>query len=181
MSRKTDEREFERRLSPHAKWCYQTAYRLTGSRSDTEDLVQELFIKLFQKFDQWAEMEDPTGWIKRVLYNVHVDLHRKKARTHGINEQSRDHDEGALDRLTSGNSSPDEAAENSEQQRRILAALNQLDAEQRALVTLHLLEGYTLDEAAKVLDTPVGTLKSRLHRTKAQLKRILKLQPFSKK
>ncbi|MDQ2076907.1 RNA polymerase sigma factor [Marinimicrobium sp. ABcell2] len=181
MPTQVDQNDFEKRLRPYAKRCYQTAYRLTGSRVDTEDVVQELFIKLYQRFDQWSDMEDATGWIMRVLYNVHVDLYRKKAKTHGINEQSRETDDGALDQLVSGSSSPEDAAENSQQQSRILAALGQLDADQRALVTLHLLEGYTLDEAATILETPVGTLKSRLHRTKAQLKKLLKLQPFSKK
>lgn len=181
MSQQLDKNAFETRLRPYAKRCYQTAYRLTGSRADTEDLVQELFIRLYQRFDQWSDMEDATGWIMRVLYNAHVDLYRKKAKTHGINEQSRETDEGVLDQLTSDSSSPEDAVENSQQQRRILAALSQLDADQRALVTLHLLEGYTLNEAATILETPIGTLKSRLHRSKAQLKKLLKLQPFSKK
>lgn len=181
MSNNVDPKTFEDRIRPYAKSCYQTAYRLTGSRTDTEDLVQELFIKLYQQFDQWATMEDPSAWIKRVLYNLHIDLYRKKARTHGINEQTRDDDEGVLDGLASGDASPEDAAQSSQQQERLLAALGQLDGEQRALVTLHLLEGYTLEEAANLLDTPVGTLKSRLHRSKAQLKKLLKLQPFSKK
>lgn len=181
MSNKIDPTTFEERIRPYAKSCYQTAYRLTGSRSDTEDLVQELFIKLYQQFDQWAAMEEPIGWIKRVLYNLHVDLYRKKARTHGINEQTRNDEEGVLDRLVSGGASPEDAAQSSQKQERLLAALSQLDGEQRALVTLHLLEGYTLEEASTLLDTPLGTLKSRLHRSKAQLKKLLKLQPFSKK
>lgn len=172
--------QFESSLKPYAKACYHTAYRLTGNRSDTEDLIQELFIKLYQQFEQWSAIEDPTAWIMRVLYNLHIDLYRKKARTHGINERTLTDDRDALDGLISGDSSPVDAAEDHQQQQRILAALDQLDAEQRVLVTLHLLEGHTLAEAAVLLDTPIGTLKSRLHRCKAQLKKSLKLQPFSK-
>ena len=75
--------------------------------------------------------------------------------------------------------SPDVALEGGERQQRILAALDELDPEQRALITLHLLEGYTLVEVAGIMDTPLGTLKSRLHRSKEKLKKSLILEPFS--
>lgn len=172
--------QFQRMLRPYASACYKSAYRLTGRTADSEDLVQELFIKLYQQFDQWRDMEDATGWIMRVLYNLHIDLYRKKARTHGINEDTLSREAEPLANIVSPLPSPVAAAENNQRQQRILVALDQLDSEQRALVTLHLLEGHTLTEVAEILDTPVGTLKSRLHRSKAQLKRALKLQPFSK-
>ncbi|MEX2365227.1 MAG: RNA polymerase sigma factor [Pseudohongiellaceae bacterium] len=171
---------FESLLIPHADACYKTAYRLTGTREDAEDLVQELFIKLYKQFDQWCELEDPAAWIKRVLYNLHIDRYRKKSRTHGFNEKTLCTEDQALDKLESSLPSPAITTENHQRQQRILAALDRLDAEQRLLVTLHLLEGYTLKEIAHRLDTPVGTLKSRLHRCKAQLKNDLNLQPFSK-
>jgi RNA polymerase sigma-70 factor, ECF subfamily len=177
MTRKSRQEDFERLLRPHAAACYKSAFRLTGSQADAEELVQELFVKLYEQLDAWRDQENPLPWIRRVLYNLHIDLYRKRARTHGINDATRDQSE-ALDRLEARDQSPEEAAEQSEQQAYLLAALNQLDAEERALVAMHLLEGHTLNDLASTLNTPLGTLKARLHRTKAKLKKLLLVQPF---
>jgi RNA polymerase sigma-70 factor (ECF subfamily) len=69
--------------------------------------------------------------------------------------------------------SPEQAAERQLTQRRLIVALAQLSVEQRALIAWHDMEGYPLDDLAAALAVPVGTLKSRLHRTRAQLRRIL--------
>ena len=180
MTIEKPEEQFERLLKPYALACYNTAFKLTGSQTDAEDLVQELFIKLFKQFEQWRTMENPFPWIKRVLYNLHIDMYRKKARTHGANQLTDNGDDQALESLESPFPSPMDEAENRQRQQRILLALDQLDGEQRALVILHLLEGHTLDELANLLEIPIGTLKARFHRAKAKLKNSLNLQPFSK-
>ncbi len=171
---------FERLARPYLTALYHSAYRLTGSSADAEDLLQELLFKLFRHFDQWRDLDDPRPWMKRVLYNLHIDLYRKRRRTHGINESTLDSEIYAIDQMASPGPSPAVQAEGDQQQRRILEALATLDPEQRALVTLHLIEGHTLEEVSSILDVPLGTLKSRLHRCKAQLKRRLELEPFSK-
>ena len=178
MSVNPSQRQFEERLKPHAAACYKTAYRLTGNQADAEDLVQELFLKLYRQFEQWRGMEEPAAWIMRVLYNLHVDRYRKRMRTHGANEYTRCDEEWLLPSLASSEPTPQAAAENSQRQQCLLAALDRLNADERLLVTLHLLEGHTLSEVSERLDTPVGTLKARLHRCKARLKKYLNLQPF---
>jgi RNA polymerase sigma-70 factor (ECF subfamily) len=62
---------------------------------------------------------------------------------------------------------------------RVNSALQSLSAEQRALVTMHFIDGYTLDQLTRVFDAPIGTLKSRLHRTRAQLQALLGMEPFA--
>ena len=169
---------FERSTRPHLTTLYHSAYRLTGSSADAEDLLQELLFKLFRQFDQWRDLDNPKPWMQRVLYNLHIDLYRKRRRTHGVNERTLDSDAHAIDELENPEPSPALQAEGEQQQQRILEALAALGPEQRALVTLHLIEGHTLEEVSAILDVPLGTLKSRLHRCKAQLKRTLQLEPF---
>jgi RNA polymerase sigma-70 factor (ECF subfamily) len=165
---------FAHALKPYAADVYRTAYRLTGNQADAQDLTQELFIKLFQQFDSWNGQPEPGRWIRRVLYNLHIDLYRKRCHTHGIDPLTLHPDENILDMLASTSEGPDHAAERAKQQLSIQHALNSLDLEQRALVVLHLIEGHTLEEASAILLTPIGTLKSRLHRCKIKLKTLLK-------
>ena len=167
---------FERAVRPHLTPLYQSAYRLTGSATDAEDLLQELLLKLFRQFSQWRELNQPMPWLKRVLYNLHVDQCRKRSRTHGANPHTLE--EGTIEDLVAPEATPAQQAEGDQRQLRILQALAELGAEQRALVTLHLIEGHTLEAVSAILAVPLGTLKSRLHRCKAQLKRSLEMEPF---
>ncbi len=168
---------FEHAVRPYLRPLYQSAYRLTGSVTDAEDLLQELLLKLFRQFDQWRDLDQPKPWLQRVLYNLHVDMYRKRSHTHGANPRTLD-DDGVED-LAANEQSPAQLAEAEQHQQRILTALADLGPRQRALVTLHLIEGHTLEESAAILDEPLGTLKSRLHRCKSQLKRSLRMEPFT--
>ncbi len=164
---------FEREVHPYLTPLFRTAYRLAGTRTDAEDLVQEVLIRLYREFSRWLTMDQRQGWLIRVLYNLHIDNCRKKARTLGVDEKTLDADDTRLDRLASPEATPAEELDADRRQRRILAALWSLQPDHRALAVLHLMEGY-----AGAGGHAVGTLKSRLHRCKAQLKKQLAMEPF---
>src|SRR5713101_2444787 len=84
-----------------------------------------------------------------------------------------------LDALPATKDGPEEDAERSGQRERILRALDRLNPEQRAVVAMHDVEGYSLEELATMLETPLGTLKSRLHRARQRLRALLPMEPFS--
>jgi RNA polymerase sigma-70 factor (ECF subfamily) len=118
-------------------------------------------------------VRDLRPWLLRVVYHQFVDEHRKQQRAKRM--------ASTVDPLTlvdpaDGPERQFEAVEDATRVRRALAGLNE---DQRLLVGLHLLDGYTLEEVAQTLDVPIGTLKSRLHRAKGHLKKILRLEPFS--
>jgi RNA polymerase sigma-70 factor (ECF subfamily) len=164
---------FERMLYPHLERLYRLAYRFTGSRDDAEDLVQDLLIKLASQEERLMHVEALAPWLARALYHLYVDEVRRRRRNPtslaGITN-----DTDALETLVDEVSeSPEQAAERQLTQRRLIVALAQLSVEQRALIAWHDMEGYPLDDLAAALAVPVGTLKSRLHRTRAQLRRIL--------
>src|SRR6266850_1731908 len=118
-------------------------------------------------------------WLARVLYHQYVDSVRQRARSPVVELVTDESEDSPLDALPETKDGPEERAERSGQRERILRALDRLNPEQRAVVAMHDVEGYTLEELEKVLETPLGTLKSRLHRARQRLRALLPMEPFS--
>ncbi len=174
--RRTD--EFEALLAPHLKGLYRLAYRLSGQRQDAEDLVQDLLTKLYPRRHALKSVEDLRPWLTRVLYNLHIDAVRRRQRS------PLDHAEEMQEDLLSDPAyypahHPEQHVEQVLLQRRLQLAVGNLNADQRVLLALHDMEGYTLQELTQVLDTPIGTLKSRLHRARKALRAQLAREPFA--
>lgn len=164
---------FDELLRPHLERLYHLAYRFTGSRDDAEDLVQNLLVKLIPQQARLEEVEMLGPWLARAIYNLFVDGARRRAREAaaiGIGTS----DMAILDQLIDeASESPEQGAERQLSQRRLSAAWQQLSAEQRAVIVWHDIEGYSLDELAVAHDLPLGTIKSRLHRARAHMRRLL--------
>lgn len=155
---------FEELISPHIDQIYRLAYRFTGERERAEDLIQDLLIKLYNKRDELKNIDPLRPWINRVLYNLFIDSTRSAGRQPTNNPAEFD-----MTQIESRNS-PEQDFESSKMHTKVLAALGKLNADQRALVTMHDMEGFTLPELVNLLDTPIGTLKSRLHRARAKVR-----------
>jgi RNA polymerase sigma-70 factor (ECF subfamily) len=172
-STRPDKGRFEAITRPHLDRLYRLAYRFTGSRHDAEDLVQSLLTKLVTQEERLAAVDLPGPWLARALYHLYVDHARRRSRTEAALGQpvtDTDFMDSLADEVAE---SPEQAAERQLLRRRLRAALAHLPIEQRALLAWHDMEGYTLDELATSLDVPLGTLKSRLHRGRAALRRQL--------
>ena len=172
MSSVANSQAFERIVKPHFDRLYRLAWRLCGNRHEAEDLFQELLIKAFGKLDDLVEIDEPGSWLSRVMYNLFIDQKRRFTR-----ERMRVVDEGQLPgsgvaELPGGHNPVDEH-EREERFERLDRALAQLSDDHRIIVLLHDTEGYKLTEIQKLTGTPVGTIKSRLHRARARLKEIL--------
>jgi len=163
---------FERVVRPHFDRLYRLAWRLTGSKAEAEDLFQELLIKAFGMLDQIVKIEEPGSWLCRVMYNLFVDQHRRftRQRMHLVDEG---HLPGQGIADLAGDLDPVADNERIEKFRVLDAALAQLSEEHRIIVLLHDTEGYKLTEIEELTGTPVGTIKSRLHRARARLRQIL--------
>jgi RNA polymerase sigma factor (sigma-70 family) len=165
-------RSFEALIRPHIMPLYSAAYRLLGNRDDAEDLVQDVLIKVYPRVQEMLQLRDSRQWLLRVLYNQFVDFTRQRSRRPRVV-----HDEGMLDTAPDTAAGPEQLAAQAAATAKIDAALADLSPAHRALVTLHMLDGYSLEELTTVFDVPLGTLKSRLHRAKAALKASLGLGP----
>ena len=161
----TQAQQFDALLRPHVRGLYNTAYRYTGSREDAEDLVQDLLLKLYPRTAELERIEDLKPWLTRSLYNAFIDRVRRARRSpEPSGEEASD---------LPGVSTPDADVLSWEQREALNTALADLSPEHRAVVVLHLVEGYALPELERMMGVQLGTLKSRLHRAKAHLREAL--------
>ncbi len=156
-------------IRPHLTKLYRLAFRLTGSRADAEDLVQDVLVKVFAR-EELNSVRDLGTWLGRVLYNQFIDDRRR----YGRMPIRLVDDEQELEVAAGDADTPEQQAGAAEQRNRLNAALAKLSEEQRMVVLLHDTEGYTLSEIETLTAAPIGTLKSRLHRARARLADLLK-------
>jgi RNA polymerase sigma-70 factor (ECF subfamily) len=167
---------FEELMREHMEQLYRLAYRFCGNRNDAEDLVQELLVKLYPKTEQLLGIEQLRPWLARSLYNLYVDWVRRRVRSPiqgGEEEMAAAMADGS--QVSPG---ADGHVEREQLNLRIQEAMTQLNPDQRTLVSFHDMEGYTLPELEVILETPIGTLKSRLHRARAKLRELLEMEPL---
>ncbi|HKW39500.1 MAG TPA: RNA polymerase sigma factor [Burkholderiales bacterium] len=174
-----EELNFEDLIRPQAEYLYRLAWRFTGNVTDAEDLVQDVLLKLYPRTREMLAIQKLRPWLAKVLYHQYVDSVRERARSPVLEIVAGGDAEGnPLDQIASTRDGPEEHAERSGQRDRILAAVRLLNPEQRAIIAMHDVEGYSLEELERILETPVGTLKSRLHRARQRLRALLPMEPF---
>jgi RNA polymerase sigma-70 factor, ECF subfamily len=160
----------------HRDRLWAVALRTTGNPEDAADALQEAMISAFRRADSFRGDALVTTWLHRVVVNACLDrLRRNKVRaTRPLPDDLEEHaGRGAL--LSAGHDGDPEAqAVLADRRRAVLAALDQLPAEQKAAVVLVDLEGYPVDEAARMLDCPPGTVKSRCSRGRSKLAGLLR-------
>lgn len=169
--------KFEELVRPQVEFLHRLAWRFTGSAADAEDLVQDVLLKLYPRRAELAGIEQLRPWLAKVLYRQYVDFARRQARSPLAARAPEEGD--PLDAVAAPEDGPEGGAERGEWRDRILAALGRLNPEQRAVVVMHDVEGYSLEELEPILEAPLGTLKSRLHRARQRLRAELGMEPFS--
>jgi len=164
---------FEALLRPHLDRLYRLAFRLAGNRPEAEDLFQDVLTKVFPRVDELVDIDEPGSWLCRVMYNHFIDNRRRFARQRLVAVSDGELPPGqGLEQLP-GSLDPVTDAERRDNIIRVERALARLSEEHRIVVLLHDTEGYKLKEIQRITGTPVGTLKSRLHRARARLRQIL--------
>lgn len=149
---------------------YRLAYRFSGRRENAEDLVQELLVRMVPRLDELRRLEKPGPWLAKSLYHLFVDETRREKRSPiSLLEESMIE----VETVASSHEGPESFLSKGRWLEQVERALYRLNADQRSLIALHDMEGYTLPELSEMLDTPVGTLKSRLHRARATLRELL--------
>ena len=167
---------FERDVLPLLPNLYAAALRMTRNPTDAEDLVQDTYLRAFRGFSGFKEGTNLKAWLYRILTNSFINTYRKKQRQPQTVEGPDDIDEWYLfDKLGGRNVElsaetevldkiPDEA---------VKGALESLPENFRLPVLLADVEGFSYKEIAEIMDTPIGTVMSRLHRGRKALQKAL--------
>jgi len=158
-------------MQVHYPPLFRTAYRLTRSVHDAEDLVQEVCVRAFPRLAELEGLEQPRHWLMRVLYRLFIDLSRRYERRNADSIDAME--EG---NLVSAEPGPPEQTDVLMNGERLDRAWRRLDDGQRALLALHDIEGYSLAELNEMMGIKEGTLKSRLHRARVRLGKLLQLE-----
>ncbi|HXP21245.1 MAG TPA: RNA polymerase sigma factor SigE [Streptosporangiaceae bacterium] len=151
----------------HSARVYRLAYRLTGNSYDAEDLTQEVFVRVFRSLPSYTPGTFE-GWLHRITTNLFLDITRRRQRIRfeGLGED-------AAARIRGAEPTPSQAFDDRHLDFDISAALAGLPPEYRAAVVLCDIEGLTYEEIADVLGVKLGTVRSRIHRGRAQLRTAL--------
>ena len=173
-----DKATFEEDALQYARQLYSAALRMTRNPSDAEDLVQETFLKAYRAYDSFEEGTNLKAWLYRILTNTFINKYRADSRRPKQSELGDVEDLYMYRRIAVGDSS---AASRSAEERvleglleeDIKRAVEELPENFRIPVLLADLEGFSYKEIAEILDIPIGTVMSRLHRgRKAMEKRL---------
>lgn len=156
-------------VQEHADSVYRLAYRLTGNQHDAEDLTQETFMRVFRSLKHY-QPGTFEGWLHRITTNLFLDMVRRRAK---IRMEALPED---YERVPGTDMSPEEAYSTANLDPALQHALDELSPDFRVAVVLCDVVGMSYEEIAETLGVKMGTVRSRIHRGRAQLRESLEAQ-----
>jgi RNA polymerase sigma factor (sigma-70 family) len=178
-SEKEKQDVFNGEFMPHIRSMYNFGFRLTLDRDDAKDLVQDTYLKAYRFIESFQKGTNAKAWLFRILKNSFINDYRKKSKEPSkvdYQEVEAYYNSDEVDRQIT----PDLRVESLKDMigDEISNALNSLDVDFRTVIILSDLEEFKYEEMAKILDIPIGTVRSRLHRARNLLKE--KLSEYAK-
>ncbi len=178
MAGVADQAEFSELAMQYMGSLYSAALRMTRNPSDAEDLVQETYLKAYRAFGSFKEGTNLKAWLYRILTNTFINSYRARKRR----PEQTDIDDvedlylyrrlGGLEAVSAGRSAEEEVLEHFTEGD-VKAAVEALPEQFRMAVLLADVEGFSYKEIADILDIPIGTVMSRLHRGRKALQKTL--------
>lgn len=164
---------FEEIIGLYEKKVFSTIYYMVKNEHEVEDIAQEVFVKIYKNLKNFKEESSLYTWIYRITINVCIDEIKKKKNVVYIDEKLQT-DEGEVEfQLEDESKGPDELAEDEELKRKLTECIRKLPVDQSTMIILRDIKGFTYMEIAEMTKTNLGTVKSKINRARASLKRIL--------
>jgi RNA polymerase sigma-70 factor, ECF subfamily len=162
---------FNELVSRHQDRVYAAVTRFCGNGEDAADVVQRAFINAYRKISEFKGDAAFSTWIYRIAFNQAISFRRENRRT-SVSLHAKDED--GLIAEPVDERAPGESMETEETRKKVRQALERLEDEDRQIIILKDLQGHSYDEIAAILQVPKGTVRSRLHRARMELKEKLK-------
>lgn len=156
--------------------AYNFAYRLTGDAAEAEDLVQETFLRAYRFFHRFDESLSFPSWLYRIMTNVYIDTVRRKNRIKTTHLERASADGSQAWELPDDRADPEQRLLEHHFDGPLQKALESMSPGFRIAVLLADVEGLAYEEIAEVMQTSIGTVRSRIHRGRRQLRELLKRQ-----
>lgn len=163
---------FESLIGKYQNRLFHSMTQVLRNSTDAEDIVQDAFVKAFTKLGTFRGGSQFYTWLYRIAHNAAISQIRKRKPTESLDHEAG----GAACQLEDEHVMPSQRLEQQEQHQQLSDALSRLKEEQRSVLVLREMEGLDYDAIAAILDVPVGTVRSRLHRARTQLKEELERQ-----
>ncbi|MCB0971682.1 MAG: sigma-70 family RNA polymerase sigma factor [Acidimicrobiales bacterium] len=173
-----DQATFAEQAMPFMDSLYSAAMRMTRNAADAEDLVQETYLRAYRGFGGFTEGTNLKAWLYRILTNTYINAYRAKQRRPDETDLDEVEDlylyrrMGGLEAARAGRSAEDELMDLFSEAE-VKAAIESLSENFRMVVLLADVEGFAYKEIAEILDIPIGTVMSRLHRGRKALQKAL--------
>ncbi len=164
---------FEQQVMPEVDRLYGAAMRYTHDPTEAQDVVQETVAKAYQSFHQFQQGTNLRAWLYRILHTTYISMYRKKQRRPQEALQESIDDFSFYDEARTGDSAEYEVLETITDEQ-VKEALADLPEAFRMAVYLADVEGFAYKEIAEIMDTPIGTVMSRLHRGRKALQKALR-------
>jgi RNA polymerase sigma-70 factor (ECF subfamily) len=154
---------------------YQLCYRMLGNQYEAEDVAQEAFLRAYLNIQRYDDNRKFSTWLYRITTNLCIDRIRKRKPVCHLDAQLEGSDSLTLySQIASSSYLPEKEVENMELQESIQQAILMLPEKYRAVIILRYIEELSLEEISGILDMPVGTVKTRLHRGREALRKHLR-------
>ena len=167
---RNESRAFDELVARHQDRVYTAVTRFCGNAEDAADVVQRAFINAFRKIQEFKGDSAFSTWLYRIAFNQAISFRRENKRT-ALSIYAKD-DEKIVEPAVDSN--PTEKLEGEETQKKVQQALELLEEGDRQIILLKDLQGHSYDEIASIMQIPKGTVRSRLHRARLELKSKLK-------
>ncbi|MGG4147424.1 RNA polymerase sigma factor SigW [Paenibacillus algorifonticola] len=174
LSLKGDQRAFAELVGLYQDKLFHMAYRMLSNRQEAEDVVQEAFMRVYRNLERYDETLKFSTWIYRIATNLCIDKLRKRKPVYSLDAESTDHE--GLDgysMIPSDNRTPESETLLSETQQIIHQAIASLPPKYKTVMMLRYIEDLSLQEISEVMDIPVTTIKTRVHRGREFLRKKL--------
>ena len=165
-----DAQAFDELMTVHEKRIYALCLRMTGNREDALDCAQDAMLRVWRALGSYRKQASFSTWVYRVATNTCLDYLRKKKTRPSVSLDAME-DDGFSPSDASGD--PVQQSEAAARKRTLAAGIASLPPDMRAALVLRDVQGFSYEEVSDILDTPLGTVKSRINRAREKLRSIL--------